>query len=254
VGAPVGDDKFRAVRERVWFYDFELPDGTHTRCDVPESIRPVHENRRRYLETAIRQHVPNAQDLTAVDLASHEGYFSIELAKHFSFVRGFEIRPESLAAAQQISGALAVTNVEFTPADLQNMEFDERLQADFVLMYGLLYHLENPIRVLRLASQLSRRHILVETQLFPYDVTGRIEDGSYLSQRAVEGVFALAPDYPLGREGGSTEVALVPSLNALLFLLRTFGFTNLEVIGPDPDDYEQFRRGSRAVVYGSKAN
>jgi tRNA (mo5U34)-methyltransferase len=238
----------------VWFYDFELPDGTHTRCDVPESLRAVHVDRRRYLQTVIRQHVTNSQDLTAIDFASHEGYFTTELAKHFSFVRGFEIRSESMAAARQISNALGLTNVEYVAADLQKMEFDESLCADFVLMYGLLYHMESPIHVLRLASQLSRRHILVETQLFPYDVTGRIEDGNYFSQRAVEGVFALAPDYPLGREGGSTEVALVPSLNALLFLLRTFGFHHLEVIGPDPDDYEQFRRGSRAVVYGSKVN
>ena len=116
----------------------------------------------------------------------------------------------------------------------------------------LIYHMENPIHVLRLASQLSRQHILVETQLFPYDVTGRIEDGNYQSQRAVEGVFALAPDYPLGREGGSTEFALVPSSNAVLFLLKAFGFTRVELLAPTPDDYEQFRRGSRAIVYGCK--
>lgn len=246
------EDKLRAVRERMWFYEFELPDGSYTRCDLPENVRPVHDTRRRYLLNVIQQHVTNSRDLTAIDLASHEGYFTVELAKHFSFVRGFEIRPESLAAAQLISDALGLNNVEFTGADLENMEFDEKLRADFVLLYGLIYHLESPIRVLRLASQLSRRHILVETQVFPYDVTGRIEDGSYHRQRAVEGVFALAPDYPLAREGGSTELALVPSLNTLLFLLRTFGFHNLRVIEPGPDDYEQFRRGSRVVVYGSK--
>ena len=46
--------------------------------------------------------------------------------------------------------------------------------------------------------------------------------------------------------------ALVPSLNALLFLLPTFGFHNLHVMGPGPDDYEQFQRGVRVVAYGSK--
>jgi hypothetical protein len=215
-------------------------------------MRSVHHSRRRYLRNVIRQHVPNPRDLTAIDLASHEGFFTIELAKHFSSVQGYEMRPESVAAARQISDALGVTNIEFTCADLQNMEFDERLRADFVLVYGLIYHTENPIGVLRLASQLSRRHILVETQVFPYDLTGQIEDGAYFNQRAVEGVFALTPDDPLAREGGSAEIALVPSLNALLFLLRTFGFYNLQVIAPDPEDYEQFRRGARVVVYGSK--
>ncbi len=246
------DDKLQEVRERVWFYEFDLPDGTRTRTNLPKDWRPVHYSRQRHLQRVIDEHVPNSRDLTAIDFASHEGYFTVELAKRFAFVRGFEIRSESLAAARLITEALGVSNVEYVDADLQKMEFDERLRADFVLVYGLIYHMENPIHVLRLASELSRQHILVETQLFPYDVAGRIEDGGYQSQRAVCGVFALVPDYPLGREGGSTELALVPSLNGVLFLLKTFGFTRIEVLVPTPDDYEQYRRGSRAIIYGCK--
>ena len=68
----------------------------------------------------------------------------------------------------------------------------------------------------------------------------------------MQGVFSLSADYSTAREGGSTDLALVPSLNALLFLLRTFGFETLHVLESAPDDYEQFRRGSRVVVYGSK--
>jgi hypothetical protein len=204
------------------------------------------------LQQVIDEHVPNSRDLTATDFASHEGYFTVELAKRFTFVRGFEIRPESLAAARLITETVGVRNVEFVQADLQKMEFDERLCTDFVLVYGLIYHMENPIHVLRLASQLSRRHILVETQLFPYDVMGRVEDGGYQNQRPVQGVFALVPDYPLGCEGGSTEFALVPSLNSVQFLLKAFGFTRVEVLEATQDDYEQYRRASRAMVYGCK--
>src|SRR4051812_3884803 len=87
---------------------------------------------------------------------------------------------------------------------------------------------------------------------FPMPISGNIEDGSYDNLRPVNGVFALCPDYPAGREGGSTELALVPSLNALLFLLGTFGFSEVEVLAPEPDDYEQFRRGSRVMIYGRK--
>ncbi len=70
--------------------------------------------------------------------------------------------------------------------------------------------------------------------------------------RPVEGVFSLSPDYASGREGGSTDIALVPSLNSILFLLKMFGFTDLSVLPSGPDDYEQFRRGSRVIVYGAK--
>ena len=240
------------VKDRVWFYEFELPDGTRTTTDIPADMSLIHTSRREKLRRVIQQHIPDAAKLSAIDFASHEGYFSIELARHFATVCGLELRRQSIEAARLVTRALGIGNVTYLEADLQRMPHDDALCADLVLVYGLIYHLENPIHTLRLAAGLSRQHILIETQVFPYDVSGRIEDGHYEGQRAVHGVFGLSADYSTAREGGSTDLALVPSLNALLFLLRSFGFQKLEVLGSDPDDYEQFRRGSRAVVYGSK--
>jgi tRNA (mo5U34)-methyltransferase len=244
--------KLRLVKERVWFYEFELPDGVRTQTDVPHEVREVHHTRLRHMLRVIKEHVPDAANLTAIDFASHEGYFSLELAKYFAFVRGFEIRPDSLSAARLIADALGVGNVDFVLADLQKTEFDEKWCSDFVLVYGLIYHMENPVHVLRLASQFCRRHILVETQLFPFDISGRVEDGSYQNQRAVNGVFALTPDYPARREGGSTGFALIPSLNAVISLLKAFGFEEVRALPPEEGDYEQFRRSSRVIVYGRK--
>jgi hypothetical protein len=241
-----------AVNTRAWFYEFELPDGTSTRADIPRDVLPIHRNRRDVLIRVIKEKVPDAANLIALDFASHEGWYSIELSKHFRRVLGLEIRAESIAAARLMVKALGIDNVDYREADLQRLSASEIPGADFVLLYGLLYHLENPIHTLRLASKLARKHILIETQVFPYDVTGRIEDGYYLQQRSVQGVFSLSADYSHHREGGSTDLALVPSLNAVLFLLRTFGFAEAGVIAPRPDDYEQFRRGSRVIVYGRK--
>ena len=242
----------QAVKDRVWFYEFELPDGTRTRTNIPAEVALIHTSRREKLRRVIREYIPDVASLSAVDFASHEGYFSIELGRHFAAVRGLEIRRESIEAARLVTKALGMRNVTYSEADLQRMPHDEALCADLVLVYGLIYHLENPIHALRLAAGLSRRHILIETQVFPYDVSGRIEDGHYLWQRAVHGVFSLSGDYSTTREGGSTDLALVPSLSALLFLLRSFGFQTLHVLEADANDYEQFRRGSRVVVYGSK--
>lgn len=245
--------KLEQVKSRLWFYEFDLPDGTCTPTDVPEAVRPIHTLRREALRQMIERHVPDAAGQTAFDFASHEGYYSLELARHFRFVRGYEIRQESVEAARLITDVLGVRNVEYAQADLQRMTPDQDEIADFVLVYGLIYHLENPILTLRLASQMTRKHIFIETQVFPYEMSGRIEDGAYHSQRSVEGVFALAPDYSHGREGGSTDLALVPSLNALLFVLRNLGFAQITVLSFGDGDYEQFARGSRVIVHGQKA-
>ena len=246
-------EKLDEVKSRTWFYEFDLPDGSCTSTDVTADVGPIHTSRRDMLEQIIRERVESPQDLTAADFASHEGYYSIELSRHFKSVRGYEFREESLAAARLITDVLGVRNVEYVRADLQKMEFDKSLVADFVLVYGLIYHLENPIHAIHLASQLCRKHILVETQVFPYNISGMIEDGNYMNLRRVEGVFGLSPDYSHGREGGSTDIALVPSLNSVLYLLKNFGFSEVSVLPSGPNDYEQFRRGSRVIVYGSKA-
>jgi tRNA (mo5U34)-methyltransferase len=245
-------DYLRQVKERLWFYEFELPDGTVTRCSLSPDFLPIHASRREKLRGVLRERVPDAASLTALDLSSHEGWFTLELARHFGFVRGLEFRQDNIDAAELITRALEIDNVAYTQADLQALPHDENLSADFVLMYGLLYHLENPIHTLRLASGLCRKHLMIETQVFPYDLAGLIEDGNYQNQRPVYGVFGLAPDNPGLSVGGSTELALVPSLNALIFLLQSFGFTDIQVLPPLANDYEQYSRRSRVVIYAAK--
>jgi hypothetical protein len=240
------------IKSRIWFYEFELPDGSVTKSDIPPEVLRIHTSRRDHLARVIKEHVENANEKTALDFASHEGYYSLQLSTFFKSVQGLEIRSESLNAARMITSLLAAKNVSYSHADLQKMSAEDRYKSDFVLVYGLLYHLENPIHTLRLASELSKKHILIETQIFPYDISGKIEDGQYSWQREVHGVFSLSADYKDWREGGSTDIALVPSLNALLFLLKTFGFKTIEVLKPLTDDYEQFCRGSRVIVYGEK--
>jgi len=242
----------RRIKERTWFYEFELPDGTRTTTDVPADVLPIHASRRDKLVRIISERVAGASELSAIDMASHEGFYSVEMSRHFRTVRGLEVRQSSLEAARLITSALGISNVVYEQADLQTMRYAPEDAADFVLLYGLIYHLENPVHTLRLASQLCRRHLLIETQVFPYDVSGGLEDGHYMNVRRIEGVFGLTPDYSAHREGGSTDIALVPSLNALLFLLRTFGFRSVEVLPSHEGDYEQFRRGSRVLVYAEK--
>ena len=244
--------KLRQVKARTWFYEFELPDGTRTSSHLPEPVKPIHTSRRDKLLRIIRDRVDHPSELSAIDFSSHQGYYSIELARHFKSVRGYEFRPSSIDAARLITDVLGIGNIEYIQSDLQKMEFDPRLSADFILVYGLIYHLENPIHTIRLASQLCRKHILIETQVFPFDVSGNLEDGHYTTMRRAEGVFALVPDNAQHRQGGSTDIALVPSLNGLVFLLRTFGFSEISVVPAGIDDYEQFRRGTRVVVYGCK--
>jgi tRNA (mo5U34)-methyltransferase len=197
------------VKNRIWFYQFELPDGSHTAADYPEEILKIHTSRRNKLRKIIENHVGVTERTAAIDFASHEGYYSVELAKHFTKVVGLEFRQQSILAANSITKALGIINVDFRQVDLQTLHLNDEIDdADFILLYGLLHHVENPIHVLRLASRLCKKHILIDTQVSTFDVSGRIEDSHYRAQRKIEGHFTFVGDYPDHREGGSTDLHL----------------------------------------------
>jgi tRNA (mo5U34)-methyltransferase len=249
----MSQDLLALVKARSWFYAFELPDGSITPTDIDPAVLHLHAARRDWLREVMST-IPDTMRMTALDLASHEGFFTVELARHCRHVLGIELRERSITAAEMITTLLGLDNVAFRQADLLQIDAAEEsaLAADFVLVFGLLYHLEDPLHMLRLACRLARRHILLESQVLPYEISGRVEDGSHLWQRDIHGSFGLVEDYCERREGGSAEFALVPSVNALVHLLRRFGCAQVRVLPARETDHEQFRRGARVIIHGIK--
>src|SRR5258708_39263764 len=138
------DDKLRRIKQRKWFYEFKLPDGSITETYVPNFVTPIHTTRRNKLREVISEYVPDCDILNALDLGSNEGFFSIELARHFAAVRGYEYRPENIEAAELISDVLNIRNVVYSQADLSMLASPDAITADFVLAYGVAYHFEDP--------------------------------------------------------------------------------------------------------------
>jgi tRNA (mo5U34)-methyltransferase len=241
-------DELQQIKQEKWFYEFTLPDGTKTECYLPASVRKIHETRemalRKYLETI------GERFSSGLDVSCHEGYFSLVLADYFKNVTGIDKNQDSLGKAIRIAKFLGHAEIAFENSSVEN--WPDGKGADFVLCYGLLYHVENPIQVLRKLSALTRKAIGIETHVLPFQISGPLEDGHYLWQRELTGMFGLCRDYSHSKEGGLTDVALVPSRDALVFLLKEFGFNTINFYQPVPDDYEQFVRRSRVIVFAEK--
>jgi tRNA (mo5U34)-methyltransferase len=241
-------DELYAVKEQKWFYEFALPDGTKTETYLPEIARQIHVTR----ENALRQYLNGMKGVysTALDISCHEGFFSLILADYFNDVMGLDKNLESLTKAQQIANLLGHPEIRFENTSVEM--WNENDSADFVLCFGLLYHVENPIQIIRKLAKLSKRFLCIETQVLPYELGGVVEDGSYLWQRDLNGLFGLCVDYSYRSEGGLTDVALVPSRQAIDFLLKQFGFTTVTFYKPEPGDYEQFIRNHRVIIFAEK--
>ncbi|MBJ7608239.1 MAG: methyltransferase domain-containing protein [Candidatus Dormibacteraeota bacterium] len=238
---------------RSWFYSFTMPDGQATPTYLQD--QSIHTTRRDMLDAVLDDHLPGDRTaLTCVDLACHEGFFALHLAHTgFGKVLGIDIRPENIAGAKLIRAAQAAVNAEFVCRDVLGSDASHLGQFDVVLMLGLLYHLENPVGALRIARSLTRRICLIETVIGP-NLTGTVDWGSRTHTKPISGAFCVVDEAADVREGNReanvSAISLVPSLDALLFVMQAVGFSHVAVASPPQDGHEQLASGQRALVLG----
>lgn len=244
-----------AVMSREWFYRFHLPDGRVSPCYVGDDVIGIHDTRLAMVDWVLEPLFgADWSAASCLDMACHEGFFCSHLAaKGCRDVLGIDVRPEHVRDAELIKEAFGFNNLRLECRDVLDLEPAELGKFDIVLVLGLLYHLENPIGALRRAFSHTRSVCIVETQVAP-NLSGVIDWGSYRYHKAMVGSFALV-DESSELAGGNAEasvlnVSLVPSIEALVFVMKALGFSRVEVIEPPEEAYEQLRFKKRVVVAG----
>lgn len=238
------------VRSRPWFYEFDLPDGTVTTTYLPPGVSAIHTTRLAMLWQALESFGSRVGDLTAIDIACHQGFFATHLArKGFRDVLAVDARPEHLADAALIAQAYGLGNVHTMQADINTIDAKALGTFDVTLMLGLLYHVENPVGLLRLARALTGRACVIETQVTP-NMTGVVDWGSYRFQRPMVGSIAIIDETAETHapEASTTGICLCPSYEALVWLLGKVGFARVERIAPPDGAYEQHASGKRVMI------
>jgi tRNA (mo5U34)-methyltransferase len=241
------------VLRRKWFYRFTLPSGARTESVLPPEVLPIHDTRERMLLQVLEPvFAKRWAETQCIDVACHEGYYGALLAQRgCKRVLGVDTRIENLISAKLMRDALRLSNLSFIQADVTAMDPSHFGQFDIVLMFGLLYHLENPVGALRVARALCREIVLLETQLSP-SLSGDLEWGTASSRKRIFGTMAMIDELDEVRaanlEANTVPISLVPDLEGLLWALRMVGFSRAELVPPPRDGYEQLVRGQRAMV------
>jgi hypothetical protein len=203
------------------------------------------------LDDCLAQRVgPDRGSLSAVDLASHQGWFAVQMARSgFGRVLGVDARDSHVEDSRLIGGIYGLGGLEFRKGDVHELEAADLGMFDVVLMLGLLYHLENPVGALRVCRALCRRLCVIETQIVP-GMSGFVDYGGYRFVRPLKGSFGVIDetDDTHGPEASITGICLVPSLEALLWILQKVGFSRVSVLRPPEDAYEQLRYHKRVMV------
>ena len=86
---------------RQWFYAYDLPDGSTTPTYHGSDIQSIHDTRWRMLDCCLDERMGgDRSSLSALDLASHQGWFAVNLVRSgFGKVLGIDARESTWKTA-----------------------------------------------------------------------------------------------------------------------------------------------------------
>ena len=239
-------------REPAWMYPWDLPGGVSPPL-LHAGLPGIHDTRLELLVEPVREALRAAgAGARSLDLGCCEGWFGHRLLElGADHVLGVDVREGNIRRARLVRDALGVPSdcLDLRVGSVFDLDASDVGSFDVVLMLGLIYHVEEPIRALRTARELTNDLLIVESQLLR--PLGDVRFGLLGETEPVGGCFGLyvepfADVSPLASEQG--VVAMVPDLAGLLLSLKAAGFSDLQVLSPGPSAAEDYKVGNRVVV------
>jgi hypothetical protein len=238
-----------------WMYPWRLRDGSEVRVANAE-LPSIHRTRAELIEPRVRAALAAAgSEATALDLACNEGWFSHRLLDWgASRVVAVDVRVKNLqrAALMRDHFGIRPERLELRQGDVFELAPEDLGKYDVVLVLGLIYHVENPMGVLRLARACTRGLCAIESQLTRQ--TQPIVHGLGQTDEFHESEGSLAVQLERGDNALASTgrvLSLIPNRAALAQMAQVAGFDDVEFATPHADHNPQYVTGNRAVLLAS---
>lgn len=234
---PASDADLRAeiLRLAPWHYDIELAPGIRTGAPVPAgtyaaelgtpTVIPQH-----YIAQTLEVIFPGGlAGRSMLDCACNAGAYLFEGARNGagrSF--GFDVREHWIRQARFLSRYLPSENIEFAVRDLMTLPELALEPFDITIFSGILYHLPDPVAGLRIAADLTRELIIVNTDVLPSRIDGLV----------------LSPESTVEVMSGVHGLAWLPTgERPIRAMLASCGFPHARVIFDHSTTYGRRRMG-----------
>jgi len=184
--------------------------------DLEHSVR-ISQKREEFLRQLLDNLNSTITMESALDAGCGVGYFSSVLVSMGLKVTAFDVRQENVEEARRRQ-----PNVQFLVQDVEDTCIAGLSEFDLVLCFGLLYHLENPFRAVRNLHAITRKVLIIESMVAPFQLPAAV----------------LMNENP-GQDQGTHHVAFVPSQACLVKILYHAGFPYVceTTVLPGHDDF-----------------
>lgn len=240
-------------RDPPWMYSFQVG-RRHTPIHHP-MLESIHATRASLIEGPVREALAAAgPGARALDVACCEGWFSQRLVEWGAGeVLGVDIREQSIRRAQLVSDHLGYDGdrLSFRAADIFSLTAEELGHFDVVLCLGLVYHVENPMGLLRLLRAVTRGLCAIESQTARVETPALFGFTTRQAFEATDAVLAVHHEHDqasnqLASAGGS--LSFCPNPAALRLMTTVAGFGDVTRAQPRPEHDPDFHTGDRTLL------
>jgi len=240
-------------REPAWMYSWQL--GSRRTPLIHPSLESIHATRAALIEGPVREALAAAgPSARALDLACCEGWFAHRLLDWGAHeVVGVDIRAQSVRRAELVRDHLRVDpeRLRFVTSDVLDLDPEVIGRFDVVLCLGLIYHVEHPMGVLRLAHSVTGGLCAIESQTARVETPALFGFGARQAFETTDAVLAVHfendhPTNPLASFGGA--LSFCPNPAALRLMATAAGFPDVTRAQPGDGHDPDFHNGDRTVL------
>jgi len=198
-----------------WFYHFELG-GRHVgpHPDAPKDARGHYQRYQHIFPAILSLTGGTLAGNRILDVGCNAGFWSIQ-AKQVgaSNVLGIDSSEANIHQARFVAELIGLNDAKFCVTNTYDVSKETLGEFDITLFFGLLYHLDSPVLALQRMYNVTKKFIVIDTQLTNADIAIlKIDDDT-------------ADRYH--KQSHTNPIALIPSESAVLFMLKSVGFRNV---------------------------
>lgn len=237
-------DQAREILQKAqyWHYAFKFPWG-ETVPTRPGWAERVEKRKRYFFQPLLDMYQGSLHGKLVYDLGCCQGYWSFAAKSAGAlYCHGIDSSEAFVLEATAAKYVLGMGGCEFSKGNLEDPSCWKGLEKkDITLLLGCLYHNTDPIYVLQKAMEMTKETIVIDGEVVPS------RDMIWKTVKRTMGEPTTI------RSGLSSNLRTIPSVNALIALLKDGGFKKILLLLPTPDMPPDYHAGTTASIIASRS-